>query len=92
MLPRLSSDNDDRALCKRIFDDIKALTAVTEATSAFIPHFEMLVVHRACRDPGVLVVNELALPLIRERIESLAEKDAARKLREAQEELFRAEV
>ena len=90
--PRLFSDEDDRRLCTQIIHDIKALTAVTEAGSAILPHLEMLVVDRTCNDPGRRVVNELLLPLIRERLERLAEEDAARKVQEAQEEMDLAEV
>lgn len=90
--PRLFSEKDDRDLCKQLVHDIKALNIFTEAGRPILSILEMLVVHRACDDSGMLVVNQLVLPLIQERLEKLAEEEGARKVQAAQGELGAAEV
>lgn len=68
---------------------LEAMTDKLESGRAVLPYLEMLVVDKACSDPGAPVVNEVMLPILQERIERRAREHAARKRKEA---FMRAEV
>lgn len=89
---QLFDRREEEALKKKTTEELKSITEMLEAGAAVIPYFEMLVVNRACSDPGARVVQNLVLPLVQERIERLAERAAEQKILEAQEELIKAEA
>ena len=72
--------------------ELKEITEMNEAGSAILPHLEALVMNRACNDPGATIVSKLLLPIVQERIQTLAKEHAAAKILEAQEDLIKAEV
>ena len=85
MQHQLCSEKEDESVRKQLVDALKNIKPLMESDAAVIPHLEMLVVDGACNDPGAYSVNNLVLPIIRERIDVLAKKHNAKKAAEAQE-------
>lgn len=79
-------------ICKQLISTIKDLKEMVEADCAMLPHLEMLVVERACNDPAHSLEDELLLPIVRDRIDSLARRPAAKKTDKAQAAMIGPEV
>ena len=71
------NDEEDDKFTRLKIRDLNVLSEAIEAGRAILPHLEMLVVYRACSDPGPAVVEELILPIIQGRLEYLSRKHTA---------------
>ncbi len=89
---QLSSEKEDEDVRKQLVDTLKEQKKIMDAGSAVLPHLEWVVVNRACSDPGASVVNNLVLPIVRERIEIAAKLYFAAKRAKAEQEMIREEV
>ena len=89
--PKFTSQAQELELTTQMRQQIRVQEEALEAGRAVLSHVVMLIVHRACSDPGSRVVKHAVLPIIQERLERMAKEQAAT-IRQAQEELINAEV
>jgi hypothetical protein len=63
-----------------------------EDSAVVLQHLEMQLLNIACDDPGAVIGGQLALPLLQERLDTLALAFAAQRAKLAEDEVLRMEV
>lgn len=89
---QLTSEAEGRDITNKFLFTILAMIDQIEAGRAVLPYLEMLVIHRACSDPGALITNELLLPILQERVTASAQETARKKEQELQEQRLKEQV
>jgi len=89
---QLYTDADDRAFFDRVKAEVRAVDGRLADGRAALLHLEGAMCNVACDDPGAAVGASLALPMLQERLDAAAAEFAARRAKEAEEDVIRMEV
>lgn len=92
MRRQLYGDEDYKNFFEWILDEIKVINKKLEAGSAVLHHLEMFLMNVACNDPGAAIGANLVLPILQDRLDSLALEYAAEKAAEAEKAIIKMEV
>ncbi len=89
---QLYSMDDDRTFFDWIQKELRAVERRLEDGRAVLAHLEGALINVSCNDPGAVVGQQLALPILQERLDAKARDYAAQRAAAAEELIIKEEV
>ena len=89
---QLYSMDDDRNFFDWIQKELRAVERRLEDGRAVLAHLEGALINVSCDDPGAPIGQQLALPLLQERLDAKARDYAAQRAAAAEEAIIKEEV
>ena len=89
---QLYSMDDDRTFFDWIQKELRAVERRLEDGRAVLAHLEGALINVSCNDPGAVVGQQLALPILQERLDAKAREYAAQRAAAAEEAIIKEEV
>lgn len=89
---QLYSIDDDRTFFDWIQKELRAVERRLEDGRAVLAHLEGALINVSCNDPGAVVGQQLALPILQERLDGKAREYAAQRAAAAEEAIIKEEV
>ena len=89
---QLYSMDDDRTFFDWIQKELRAVERRLEDGRAVLAHLEGALINVSCNDPGAVVGQQLALPILQERLDAQARDYAAQRAAAAEEAIIKEEV
>ena len=89
---QLYSMDDDRTFFDWIQKELRAVERRLEDGRAVLAHLEGALINVSCNDPGAVVGQQLALPILQERLDARAREYAAQRAAAAEEAIIKEEV
>ena len=73
MWPKLMTDQDEAKLYRALQAELKDLEGIIAEGCAALPLLEGQLMRAACDDPGPLIMDQVVLPLLQQRLTAKAE-------------------
>jgi hypothetical protein len=89
---QLYGSEDDRTFFDWVQKELRAVERRLEDGRAALVHLESALINVSCDDPGAPIGQQLALPILQERLDSKAREYAAQRAAAAEEAIIKEEV